>query len=172
MGTRPKPCQIAESHRYRYRGGLHGLCDALATDVIRTGSLNFRSSASYDLKIERQTGFDRALPSAVELFRLSALGNLRRSGENNMRKQLGAKTGKRPLCRMYDLSSRKGGVSCKYFERYHVPAQISCLLSPMCPAFQTNICSPRSAELSRAGTPAGAALVSRATASSLACRVW
>ncbi len=58
------------------------------------------------------------MPSAANLFGLSALGKLRVASENNMKKATRKRKPASALRQEYDLSSLKGGVRGKYFERY------------------------------------------------------
>jgi len=89
---------------------------------------------------------------AANLFGLSALGKLRVASENNMKKATRKRKPASDLRQEYDLSSLKGGVRGKYFERYQSGTNLV-LLSPDVARHFPNEQSVNSAlrELIRAG---------------------
>jgi len=92
------------------------------------------------------------MPSAANLFGLSALGKLHVASENNMKKATRKRKPASALRQEYDLSSLKGGVRGKYFERYQSGTNLV-LLSPDVARHFPNEQSVNSAlrELIRAG---------------------
>src|SRR5258708_26446406 len=92
------------------------------------------------------------MPSAANLFELSALGKLPVASENNMKKATRKRKPASALRQEYDLSSLKGGVRGKYFERYQSGTNLV-LLSPDVARHFPNEQSVNSAlrELIRAG---------------------
>src|SRR5437879_6759433 len=69
------------------------------------------------------------MPSGANLFELSALGKLHTASENSMKKTTRKRKQASDLRQEYDLSSLKGGVRGKYFERYQSGTNLV-LLSP------------------------------------------
>jgi hypothetical protein len=69
------------------------------------------------------------MPSGANLFGLSALEKLHMASENSMKKTAKKRKARNELRQEYDLSSLKGGVRGKYFERYQSGTNLV-LLSP------------------------------------------
>src|SRR5437899_3400399 len=92
------------------------------------------------------------MPSGANLFELSALGKLHTASENSMKKTTRKRKQASDLRQEYDLSSMKGGVQGKNFERYQAGTNLV-LLSPDVARHFPNEQSVNSAlrELIRAG---------------------